>query len=209
MLDSFNTFAISDENNAPSKKNKIILDPGTGTGTLVFNIDNINNLAVYLNDTFQHTKYLSKYIPVITALYKKAAKKGDTSAIYNLGLKYYKGDSGIPIQYKKALHWYQTALNTKCASNLALCDAKHCAAHDLALMYLHGYGVEKNLNKAKQLFQQSLRFSTQIDSERPPYTPVDQYARYMLSPHSETKNADDKYHSARKYEQWIKNDCWG
>ena len=54
-------------------------------------------------------------------LFKKAAERGDTSAMYILGLLYKEG-KGTPTDIKKAFHWYEKAAkrgDTNAMNNLA------------------------------------------------------------------------------------------
>lgn len=213
FLDSFNAYKPVKQKSAFGE-DKITFTDEFGLGTLVFDLSDAgdyNDLAVYLDDAFNNTKYQLKYNPIVTNLYRRAAAKGDTSGMYNLGLQYYKGKRGVPIQYAKALHWYQAALDTKCASDAVFCDGKYCAAHDLALMYLHGNGVKKNLNKAKELFQQTATlYAAQnkgllqwiIDNQ------AEQYAQHMLLSPGATNSADGAYQRTKNIELDIRDDCW-
>ena len=77
-------------------------------------------------------------------LWQIAADKGYIDAIYNLADYYLAGYSGI-VDLKKAAMWY-----TKAAD---LGDAE--AQYNLGLMYYRGNGVEKDENKATELWKQS------------------------------------------------------
>jgi TPR repeat protein len=65
--------------------------------------------------------------------YRKAAKKGDATAQYILGLCYYNGD-GVPQDYTEAAKWYRKAAEQGLAQ----------AQFNLGGCYYDGDGVPKN-----------------------------------------------------------------
>ena len=75
---------------------------------------------------------------------RKAAKAGNRTEQYNLGLVYDEG-KGVAVDYRMAAYWYRKA------------DAKGLAkaSYNLGLLYLDGHGVTKNPIKATQLFSKA------------------------------------------------------
>ena len=74
----------------------------------------------------------------------RAAQQGFAPAQYNLGNAYMRGE-GVRRNDKLAFQWWRKAAR----QNLA------AAQYNLATAYLEGRGVEKDLDKARALFQQS------------------------------------------------------
>jgi TPR repeat protein len=72
------------------------------------------------------------------------AEKGDSSAQYNLGLLYAKGE-GVPQDLAKAAAWYEKAAVQGVAA----------AQYNLGLMYANGQGVPRDLQKAAQWYQKA------------------------------------------------------
>lgn len=82
-------------------------------------------------------------------LIKKAAYKGHTEAIYDLGQQYEDvGYLGIPnpmYNARKCVYWYKKA-----------CEGNHPeACNNLATFYESGNGCDKDLNKALALYKRS------------------------------------------------------
>jgi TPR repeat protein len=75
---------------------------------------------------------------------KKAAKKGNVEAQFNLGLMYYNG-LGVDKDYAKAVEWYQKAAD----QGLAV------AQFNLGTMYENGRGVAKDYTKAFEWYEKA------------------------------------------------------
>ena len=115
---------------------------------------------------------------------KKAAEKGIADAYARLGVMYYKGQ-GVAQNYNEAFKWFQKAADNgittgiyyfladmfytgktgitdysqaKKYAELAIKnDTLDVVGHRiLAKLYIHGYGVEKNIAKAEALIEQAL-----------------------------------------------------
>lgn len=88
-----------------------------------------------LHDNFRYSIYISKWSKV-----KHRAELGDPDAQFQLGNQYYKPTrkSGFGQSYPKAIEWYGKAAMRNHTG----------AQHNLAVMYQHGLGVEKDLVSA-------------------------------------------------------------
>jgi len=75
--------------------------------------------------------------------------EGQSSAIFSLGMLYYKGviEQNIPKDYEKA---YEYFLQTSKMGNSNSYNL-------LGLCYLNGHGVEKNMQKAVDCFEQGVK----------------------------------------------------
>ncbi|MDR2868931.1 MAG: sel1 repeat family protein [Deferribacteraceae bacterium] len=93
-----------------------------------------NTLGVYFTNHEQDHKKAMKW-------YTMAAKQGNTTAQYNLGL-YYEFGNGVPQDYAKAAKWY-----TKSAE-----EGYSDAQYNLGLLYHNGNGVPQDYAKALQWF---------------------------------------------------------
>ena len=149
-------------------------------------------------------------------IYYKAAADGDSAAIYNIGYGYYKGKDGVNKNYSKAQKWFQKSINDNCKTQL-YCEGKQCAAHDLALMYLNGEGVNININKARSLFKKAILYSMVDDEFSSKYISgglgkrnslahtQNNYADYMIS----KGNGSNKiYKKSSKIEKEWFHHCW-
>ncbi|KAL7539867.1 hypothetical protein ACHAXR_012320 [Thalassiosira sp. AJA248-18] len=70
---------------------------------------------------------------------KKRVEAGDVNAMLKLGCQYYKGHSGLPQDYNKALELWHRAAKLGCAKS----------HYSIANAYAQGVGVEKDMKKAK------------------------------------------------------------
>lgn len=80
-------------------------------------------------------------------LFIKAAEAGSISAMAELGKMYRSSDNGqygIEKDIKKAVEWFTKAIDK---------GGSITAYNELADMYMKGEGVEKNLNKARELYE--------------------------------------------------------
>lgn len=76
---------------------------------------------------------------------KKSAHQGNIDAQYILGIVYHEGAQSIIRDDKKSAKWYQKAV----------AGGHIYATNNLAILYDHGWGVEKNPEKAMTLFKQA------------------------------------------------------
>jgi len=92
-----------------------------------------------------YMKQNKNYIEIYKLL-EEAANNGNVLAQSNLGIAYFRGDSGIEQNYEKAVKWLKeaAAVGDKTAQN------------DLALCYLEGRSVKKDIQKAIKLFESSV-----------------------------------------------------
>lgn len=79
------------------------------------------------------------------SVFLQGAKMGNLSCLTEIGNYYYEGIAPVEKDYDKAVYCYQKAAEAGNAT----------AIFNLALCYLKGHGVEKNINKGKSLLQQS------------------------------------------------------
>lgn len=75
---------------------------------------------------------------------QRLANQGNSSAQFNLGVKYERGE-GVRQDYQKTFEWYAKAANQG--------DVR--AKYNLGVMYYNGQGVRQNYAKAKDLFGES------------------------------------------------------
>ena len=75
-------------------------------------------------------------------LYEMAAKRGNATAQYQLGLYYDKGMCGLTQSSKRALEYYTLAAEQGFAH----------AQYTLGLMYFNGKGIETSFSKARELW---------------------------------------------------------
>ena len=73
-------------------------------------------------------------------LYETAAKRGDASAQYNLGLYYNNGSHGLTQSSTRAIEYY----------TLAAEQGDTDAQHNLGAMYYQGDGFEQSYSKARE-----------------------------------------------------------
>jgi len=85
--------------------------------------------------------YSSHYI----SKYTKAAEKGNVVSQYNLAITYLTGENFVAKDIEKAFYWFNKAAEQG--------DAQ--AQFNLGIMYLNGDGVEKDINKAIELFKKA------------------------------------------------------
>lgn len=83
--------------------------------------------------------------------YKKAAERGDISAMYNIACLY---DDGAIGKYKDAIYWYEEAIK----------GGSYQAMHNLGYCYHRGHGVEKNYAKAVELYEKSSKSGITLSS---------------------------------------------
>ncbi|MGC9659562.1 hypothetical protein BFR77_08900 [Acinetobacter pittii] len=76
---------------------------------------------------------------------KSAAEQGDIRAQSQMGDAYLFGEYDLNVDYKQAFNWYQKAADQS--------DAK--SQYNLAIMYLNGYGVKKDLSKSVEYYRKS------------------------------------------------------
>lgn len=76
---------------------------------------------------------------------KSAAEQGDIRAQSQMGDAYLFGEYDLNVDYKQAFNWYQKAADQN--------DAK--SQYNLAIMYLNGYGVKKDLSKSVEYYSKS------------------------------------------------------
>ena len=81
--------------------------------------------------------------------YEKAAAEGDGTAFTNLGILYEQG-LGVDISPNKAIELWERACKA---------DPKHCegAQYKLGYAYYDGWGVERDLSKAKEYFELAVK----------------------------------------------------
>ena len=77
--------------------------------------------------------------------YEQAINNGNTSALFNLGTLYEKGH-GVDISPLKAIELWEKA----CEADPEYCEG---AQYKLGYAYYDGFGVEQNLEKAKEYFE--------------------------------------------------------
>lgn len=84
--------------------------------------------------------------------YKRAAEQGNVPAMVNLGVHYYYGD-GVPQDYEQAVRYYRMAGDdVNAQQNLAEC-------------YMNGYGVDRDLSKARDIYLKALKAKGGNDSD--------------------------------------------
>lgn len=81
--------------------------------------------------------------------YELAYQRGDSLGAFNIGDHYLRGLAG-QVDYGKALQWLNKTQEKQLVS-LSLVDS--CRSISLGVMYQNGYGVEKDLTRAKQLYR--------------------------------------------------------
>src|SRR5690606_27363362 len=82
----------------------------------------------------------------------KAANAGYADAYEELGGFYYYG-KGRPADYKKALYWYQKAVENASDDNFIL---SYFGYGNIASMYYEGgHGISKNLRKAREWYRKA------------------------------------------------------
>ena len=79
--------------------------------------------------------------------YDKAIDLGDISAMVTKGAIYYYGREGMPINYEEAVKWYKKAAEMGDDSGM----------WRLAVCYMFGIGIEKNIDVAFKWFEKSAR----------------------------------------------------
>ena len=87
----------------------------------------------------------------IVNAYKEAARYGNADACSELGYFYLQGKRGCTQDFKEAISLFNKALE--------LYDKEAGVRYYLALCYLDGYGVDKDINKAKQLLEEEIGLS--------------------------------------------------
>jgi TPR repeat protein len=85
-------------------------------------------------------------------MYLKCVEFGlqDSQTFFNIGYIYYSGNHGVDINYNEAYEWFKKSLFLGNKESL----------YYLATLYLHGFGCERNINKAISIF----RMSGEIDN---------------------------------------------
>ena len=78
-----------------------------------------------------------------TELHKKRVEAGDAEAIRGLGFHYSEGNNGLPRDMNKALDLWQRAVGL---GNKEACN-------DIGIAYLHGEGVEIDVQKARHYWE--------------------------------------------------------
>ncbi|GBD86236.1 D-mannose binding lectin [bacterium BMS3Abin03] len=88
---------------------------------------------------------------------KKAADSGDERGSYKLANMYYEG-LGTPVDYKKALSLYRyiAGLNEGVEQISALRENLFNVQNRIAAFYFFGYGVKKDVKKAKSLLKEAI-----------------------------------------------------
>lgn len=81
---------------------------------------------------------------------KKSLTCGDRDVAHLFGMVNLQGD-GCPVNYKLAVKWLETAARKEYPDSI----------HELALCYWAGFGVKKDLNKAKEYLEQALTLGHQ------------------------------------------------
>ena len=87
----------------------------------------------------------------IVNAYKEAARYGNADACLVLGYFYLQGERGCTQDFKEAISLFNKALEFH--------DKEEGVRYYLALCYLDGYGVDKDINKAKQLLEEEIGLS--------------------------------------------------
>ena len=77
---------------------------------------------------------------------REAAIQGDTTAQFNLGLKYYKGE-GVPKDDREAVKWYRRAAE----------QGHAMAQFSLGFMYSNGEGVPEDEPRGREVVPESRR----------------------------------------------------
>ncbi|WP_447888963.1 tetratricopeptide repeat protein [Serratia fonticola] len=77
--------------------------------------------------------------------YKKSAHNGNTTAMFSLGALYRAGMYGIAEDNQEAFKWF----------NMAAEKGDSSAQGRIAYLYLNGYGVQRNIPLALELFEKS------------------------------------------------------
>lgn len=71
------------------------------------------------------------------------AKSGNVDAQYNVAMNFLNGDEGFPKDYIKAKKWFELASN----------QGDPSAQNALGIMYLNGFGVEKNIDTSEYFYR--------------------------------------------------------
>jgi TPR repeat protein len=85
--------------------------------------------------------------------FRQAAEGGDTMACFNLAMRYLAGD-GVESSPQETRRWLEKALTADGQDEVTL-RLKADASYELGLLYENGSGVEKNVVKALQLYQEA------------------------------------------------------
>ncbi|KGO15524.1 tetratricopeptide repeat protein [Clostridium botulinum] len=78
--------------------------------------------------------------------YKKAAEKGNSTSMNNIGFMYYEG-KGVEQDYKKAMYWYKKASQ----------KGNFTAMSNIGFMYYNGQGVTQDYKKAMYWYKKSYK----------------------------------------------------
>ena len=117
--------------------------------------------------------------------------KEDSSAQFQLGVKYYNGD-GVEQSYEEAVKWF-----TKSAEN-----GHSQAQYNLAVMYEDGEGVKQNIDEAVKWYKESAKNGNNDSIEALKELGID-YKKEPTTPEEQFQFANDCY-KEKKYEEAIK-----
>jgi hypothetical protein len=98
-----------------------------------------------LGDLSSGTLSLDRWLPV--------AEKGDAEAQYYVARIYANGMSGVPVDYARAVTWYQRAAQQQYSS----------ALQELGYLYEQGLGVERDAMQALNLQRQAAGLGAELD----------------------------------------------
>ncbi len=200
-LDAFDSYVLSEDL-------KNITAESLGTYILGLNK---NDLGVL----YASGAVLPKNTKKAISLFFEASAEGYTTAMFNIGVRYYKGNSGLPKDYSKAINWYQKVISNQCKS-VKYCQGKLCAAHALGMIYLNGDVVKKNTSKARDLFKKSVDFGLKYNdiSKSLELTDKDKsqiatkYAQYMLLQANTGEKLSSGFAKEKQLNAGIHNYCW-
>jgi len=105
---------------------------------------------LWLGEKYLKGSGTKKDIKKAIKLFKELASKDEESAYRKLARIYHSGDKGVPVNYSEAAKWFQKTVDAR-GGNF---DDE--AKYELAVLYLEGKGVKKNIKKAKILLEEGI-----------------------------------------------------
>ena len=98
-----------------------------------------------------------------------AATIGYPDAQFNLA-QYYAGavkpSLGIPVDHKKASYWYEKYLNNQKTIDQNDVETMKRARHNLGYIYEKGFGVPKDIEKARAMYSKNCKLGLKADCAR-------------------------------------------
>uniref|UniRef100_A0AC34FM28 MYND-type domain-containing protein n=1 Tax=Panagrolaimus sp. ES5 TaxID=591445 RepID=A0AC34FM28_9BILA len=105
-------------------------------------------------EAYRHGDGVEKNLVKAFELYSKAAEKGNSNAMYNLGEMYNYG-VGVKRDYEKSMYWLLKAANSTSLymPGTGISEAQHA----IGVKYSEGTGVEKDYKKAAEWYEKAMK----------------------------------------------------